>query len=513
MTRKIEIKSNLLASWRRLETIPFFLSVVIVSVIVLLCSPLADTQNYHLVSYILLFVVSILSSFMGIGPVLLASTLSALTWNYFFIPPHYTFHIEKTEDILIFGLFFIIAFVNGVLTARVRRQEKLVRERERRTNALFQLTKELSKSSGLNEVLAVAGKEIGNQFGINSLIVLQDGNNMLVNPGKKQKKLSLTEDDFKVAEWVFKHSKKAGAYTKNNFDVDLTFYPLIGTKLNPGVLAVKLNTPFKNEQVSYWDTFTTHICNALEREFLGELAQKVKFLNESDRLYKTLFNSISHELRIPVSTIMAASDTIINSQNSKKIQTELCQEIFTASLRLNRLIENLLNISRLESGHLSVRLDWYDLNDLINKVTEDLNDELKPFTLKVIIDDDIPLVKIDFGLLEQVLYNLLINSTQYAPAASEITMQVEYEAGTLIIEITDKGPGFPDVELKNVFKKFFRLNSKKTGGLGLGLSIVRGFVEAHNGIIQVSNTDQGGAKFRIQIPSEKPEIETREFAL
>jgi two-component system sensor histidine kinase KdpD len=450
---------------------------------------------------------------MGIGPVFVASTLSALTWNFFFIPPHHTFHIEKTEDILIFGLFYIIAFINGVLTTRVRRQEKLARVREKRTNALFQLTKELSKSSGLEEVLAVAKREIGNQFKLDSFFVLQDGNNILDTTGKLHNYAQLSKDEYKVAEWVFEHSKKAGAFTDNKFDIELTFYPLIGTKLNPGVLAVKQNTRFADEQKTYWDTFVTQICNALEREFLGELAQKVRFLDESDRLYKTLFNSISHELRIPVSTIMGASDTIVNSDSSNEVRTELSREIFTASLRLNRLIENLLNMSRLESGHFSVRLDWYDLNDLVNKVTEDLSEELKPFHLKLEIDDEMPLVKIDFGLMEQVLYNLLINSTQYAPGASEITLGACYKNKNLILEVTDKGPGFPEAELKNVFKKFFKVNSSKTGGLGLGLSIVKGFIEAHNGNIRVTNTKGGGAKFIIQIPSEKPNIRKPENSL
>mgnify|MGYP004701585095 CR=1 FL=1 len=188
------------------------------------------------------------------------------------------------------------------------------------------------------------------------------------------------------------------------------------------------------------------------------------------------------------------------------MQSALCQEIFTASLRLNRLIENLLNISRLESGHISVRLDWCDINDLFNKVTDDLKDDLRPFSLRVHIPEDMPMVKIDFGLMEQVLYNIIFNSTQYAPAASLIGLTADYTDGELIIVVTDKGPGLPESELKNVFKKFFRVDGSKTGGLGLGLSIGKGFVEAHNGQISVDNSDEGGAVFTIRIPSGKPDI-------
>jgi len=382
---------------------PYLIAFVITGVSSALCIPLANTENYHVVSYLLLFIVSILSTFLEIGPVLLASTTSALVWNFFFIPPNHTFKIEKPEDILIIGFFFIIALVNGVFTTRVRRQEKVAREREQRTNALFQLTRELSKAGGIDEVLGVAINEIKINFGLNSFFILQDGNNLLNSTGWLQMEKKLSPDEFRVAEWAFMQSRPAGANTNYETGSENTYFPLTGSKLNPGVLAIKQNEPFPEEQKSYWDTFLVQISNALEREFLAEFAQKLRFLNESDRLYKTLFNSISHELRIPVATIMGASDSMLNSTASEKMHTALCQEIFTASLRLNRLIENLLNMSRLESGHISVRADWCDINDLVNKVTEDLKDELKPFNLKIKIDRDMPLVRIDFGLMEQVL--------------------------------------------------------------------------------------------------------------
>ena len=484
----------------------FLLAALITGGTALLCAPLANTQNYHVVSFILLFVVSILATFMGTGPVLLASTLSAIFWNFFFIPPHYTFHIEKTEDILIFGLFFIIALVNGVLTTRVRKQEKLVRDREKRTNALFQLTKELSKASGINEVLKVAINEIRNHFHIDSLFILQDGENTLKNSGRLQKEKQLTPEEYNAAKWAFKNARKAGALSPHPMGIDFTIYPLHGNRVSPGVVIVKLENEFTTDQQSYWDTFLVQISNALEREFLGEMAQRVRFLDESDRLYKALFNSISHELRIPVATIMGASDSMLNSSNSSVMQSALSNEIFTASLRLNRLIENLLNISRLESGHISARLDWYDMNDLVNKVADDLKDELKSFTLKIDVPEEMPLVKIDFGLMEQVLYNLLINSTQYAPPASDILLSISYSSQTMLIEVSDNGPGFSKKEIGQVFKKFFRVNENKTGGLGLGLSIAKGFVEAHGGTISIENRDQGGAKFSIRIPTEEPDI-------
>ena len=484
----------------------YVLAFVVIGVTTLICTPLANTESYHVVSFILLFIVSILATFMRIGPVLMVSTLSALVWNFFFIPPHYTFHIDKAEDLLMFGMFFIIALVNGVLTTKVRRQERLAREREERTNALFQLTRELSKASGIDEVLAVAIEGIKNHFRTDPFFILQDGNNILHSSGRLQKEKKLTQKEYSVAEWVFTHSRKAGKLTDDSPSVEYTFFPMNGTRLNPGVVAVKLEQLFSGDQKAFWDTFLTQISNALEREFLGELAQKARFLVESDRLYKTLFNSISHELRIPVATIMGASDSLLNSPHPGNVQSALFNEIFTATLRLNRLIENLLNMSRLESGQISVRLDWYDMNDLVNKVAEDLKDELKSFSLLVSIPDEMPLVKIDYGLMEQVLYNLIFNATQYAPVNSNIDLCILHDNGEVIIQVKDHGPGFPEEVMGNVFKKFFRVDTSKTGGLGLGLSIVKGFVEAHKGTVTVGNRKNGGSEFTIRIPTENPDI-------
>ena len=485
---------------------PYLLVIICIGITALLCAPLSNTESYHVVSFILLFVVSILATFLGIGPVLLSSTLSALVWNFFFIPPHLTFHIDKTDDTLIFVMFFVIALVNGVLTNRVRHQEKLVREREARTDALFQLTRQLSKAGGIEEVLAVAIEEIRNNFAVDSFFVLQDGNNILQATGRFQKEKILNQDDFLLSEWVFKNYQKAGAFTNYSTASAYTFFPLLGARLSPGVMAIKSDKPFWSDHEGFWNTFITQISNALEREFLGEMARKTRLFHESDRLYKTLFNSISHEFRIPVATIMGASDTLLNSPLPNNIQSALCSEIFTASIRLNRLIENLLNMSRLESGHISVRLDWYDVNDLVNKVFEDLIEELKSFPLVVLVPDDMPLVKIDYGLMEQVLYNLLFNASQYAPVGSEIKLGIEHANNKLVIVVEDKGLGFPQEALPNVFQKFFRVNNSKTGGLGLGLSIVKGFVEAHHGTIAVENVVTGGARFSIKIPSENPNI-------
>jgi two-component system, OmpR family, sensor histidine kinase KdpD len=479
---------------------------ILVAVIIILCSAVCfhftEYLGYQSVSFILLFVVSILATFMGIGPILLASSLSAFVWNFFFIPPRFTIHIEKTEDVLMFGMFFIIALVNGVLTARVRRQERLTRDREERTNALYQLTKELANAGDMNDLVEIAVKDIKKHFGLDVLFILQDGINNLSEYSGDNIIKKLSDSEISVAEWVFRHSRKAGKYTDTLPSNNFTFYPLTGNSIKPGVMAVKHTGPLQGEMDEFWDTFLTQISNAIEREFLDDLARKARFLDESDKLYKTLFNSISHELRIPVATIMGASDSLISSRHSPEIRNELSLEIFKASQRLNRLIENLLSMSRLESGRITLRLDWCDIHDLINKVSENLHEELKPFKLHIVIPDEMPFVKLDFGLMEQVLHNLLYNASQYALPSTNIRVKAFYDDKMLTLQVMDRGPGFPKKEISLIFNKFYRLQGSKAGGTGLGLSIARGFVEAHNGTITVENRKNGGAIFSVRIPAE-----------
>jgi two-component system, OmpR family, sensor histidine kinase KdpD len=464
---------------------------------------------YQVVSYILLFVVSILAFFFGTGPVLLSATLSALIWDFFFIPPPYTLHVDKPEDMLMLIMFFIIALLSGVLTSRIRRQEKKIRVREERTNALYQLTRELSTANGIAEVISIAKNDVKKYFSLDCRILLINDNNELEYPGKKNGNFNISKNDMSVAIWTFQHSARAGKHTDTLPSSNFTFYPLKGNQRNFGVIAIQQNIVFTQGEEQFWEAFIAQISGKLEREYLRNMAKQAYLLNESDKLYKTLFNSISHELRIPVATIMGASDSLLVKKHSETISNELLTEIFKASKRLNRLIENLLNMSRLESGHITPRIDWCDIHDLINKVTESLQEELKPFNLHIVIPDDMPFVKIDFGLMEQVLYNLIYNATQYAASSSNLRVKAFYDNGFMTIQVMDRGPGFPPDEISLIFNKFYRVSGSKAGGTGLGLSIAKGFVEAHSGTITVENRQNGGAKFSIKIPTDIPQEEVQ----
>jgi len=485
----------------------YFSASLIVILIALICFSLKSFIGYQVVSFALLFVVSTLAFFFGTGPILLSATLSALIWDFFFLPPPYTLHVDKTEDMLMLIMFFIIALLSGVLTSRVRRQEKKIRIREERTNALYQLTRELSIATGIEGVINIAKNDIKKYFNLKSRILLKNDTNQLDYVTKDDTNIILSRNDMSVAEWTFQHSTKAGKHTDTLPSGDYTFYPLKGNQMNLGVIAIQQANVFTQGEEQFWEAFISQISGKFEREYLRNIAKQAYLLNESDKLYKTLFNSISHELRIPVATIMGASDSLLTLQHPEGIRKELSHEIFKASKRLNRLIENLLNMSRLESGRISPRLDWYDIHDLINKVTENLHDELKPFHLHVVIPDNMPFVKIDFGLMEQVLYNLIYNATQYASNSMSLRVKAFYDNGITTLQVMDRGPGFPKKEISFIFNKFYRLEGSQAGGTGLGLSIVKGFVEALKGTVTVENRKNGGAIFTIKIPTEIPEID------
>jgi len=458
--------------------------------------------GYQVISFGLLILVSLLAIFYGTGPILLAATLSALIWDYFFIPPQFTLHIQEPLDVLMLIMFFIIALLNGILTSRVRYQEKKIRIREERTHALYQLTRDLTMTSGIDEVSKIAVRYIRKYFKLESVIILKNDSGQLEKQLSHETNKQLSENELSIATWVYRHSVKAGKHTDTLPSTDYTFYPLTGNSDNMGVIAVELSNIFTQGEEQFWEAFLSQISSKYEREFLRNAAKKAYILNESDKLYKTLFNSISHELRIPVATIIGASDTLLSQSYPDETKMKLYSEINTASLRLNQLIENLLNMSRLESGRITPRPDWCDAHDLANSVINNLHQELGPFRLSIVIPPDMPLVMIDFGLIEQVLHNLVLNATQNIPAGTTIRLKIFYDNGNFTIQVMDRGNGFPPDDLGMVFNKFYRGKNAKTGGTGLGLSIVKGFVEAHQGTVIAENRQNGGAIFTIKIPAK-----------
>jgi two-component system sensor histidine kinase KdpD len=254
--------------------------------------------------------------------------------------------------------------------------------------------------------------------------------------------------------------------------------------------------------------FVIAMINAVLTNKIRAMEKEVKEKNEKEKsvkFYTTLFNSLSHELRTPITTIIGSVDNLqANSPLlSEKDKSDLLSEISVASIRLNQQVENLLNMSRLEAGVLTIKRDWCDINDLIYKTLQRLDPNLQKYKVTVDVPENLPLFKLDFGLMEQVLYNLIINVTQHTPEHTLVTIQADCIKDKLVMTVTDNGLGFADREIDKVFDKFYRVRGALPGGTGLGLSIVKGFVEAHGGSVKLENLPTRGSKFLIKIRTEK----------
>ena len=237
---------------------------------------------------------------------------------------------------------------------------------------------------------------------------------------------------------------------------------------------------------------------------IEKVALKKEEKENTLKLYNTLLNSLSHELKTPIATIIGCTDNLMmpDSKLSEENKNELLSEISKASMRLNRQVENLLNMSRIESGFLELKKDWVDVRELIYDVVNRLKNYTKEHPVGILVKEHLPLFKLDYGIMEQVLYNLIYNAAIYIPKYCVITVRASMINGKLVIDVEDSGGGFPAGETEKVFDKFYRLKNSKTGGTGLGLSIVKGFVEAHNGTVRLENMPEGGAKFTIEIETE-----------
>ena len=453
----------------------------------------------------LLLVVVILALFVGRGPILMSATLSALLWDYYFLPPKFTFIISTLEDGMMFGMYFVVAVVLGQLIARFRAQEKAERRREERTTALYLLTRELADAATLDEAVKVAVQHIGKLFKAEVAIVLTDANGRLSRQAMPGSTLKLTEKELSVAFWVFQHNQPAGQFT-DNLPLSEAHYLPLATPAGPlGVIAARLSQTSAPtlEQNNLLEAFARQTALVVDRQRLRDTAQQSRLAAESERLGKTLLDSVSHEMRTPIAAILSAASSLMDAdaRSRPEMAGALAGEIKDAGGRLNRLVGNLLDITRLESGHVKPKMDWCDVGDLINVTVKSVRKELSGHKLEVTISPPMPLVRMDFVLMEQALTNLLLNAASYTPAGTTVQISAKVHGDKLALTVADNGPGISPEAISRIFDKFYRAPDSATGGTGLGLSIVKGFVEAQNGSVEAVNQPGGGAAFTLYLPA------------
>jgi two-component system sensor histidine kinase KdpD len=465
--------------------------------------------DYRIVALMLLFEVVILANFLGRGPILLAAGLSAILWDVLFIPPQFTIFISELQDFLMFWLYLVIAVVTSNLTTRAKKEGKVAREREKRMSALYTMANEIAEASTLDEVAKIAILQTGQVFEaeVALLIPNEDGRlNMTPHP---QSTLTLSEKDTGVASAAFERDEPTGKGTDTlAVGTETLFLPLSTPGGVAGVLGIRRreDTPFSVDQRNMLDTFVNHIGLAIERELLDQRAQHAAILEESEKLYATLLDSVSHELRTPLTTIKTGTTLLVDPATSAPARLELGEDVLTATERLNRLVQNLLDMSRIQSGRLQPRIEPCDPRDLISIVLRQLGDELKTHDLIVEIEPELPLVPMDMGLMEHVLFNLLHNAADYTPPKARIRVIAKIEDEQFLLSVADRGPGLPPEFIGTAFDKFTRAPGSKLGGAGLGLSICKGFVEAHGGTITAENRPtRGGARFTVRLPLQPHE--------
>ena len=486
----------------------YLLSAVIVAAVTLLNLGLVTVTGYWTIGLLYLVSVLLVSLLVGGGPVILAASLSALSWNFLFIPPLYTFHIGRLEDALMFGMYFVIALVTGGLTSRLRSKEQALRARERRLEALYDFSRELANAGGVDQIADVVVRHVSEYLRGETALLLPDESGGLGEAPHPSSTLHVGRKELAVAAWSYANRKSAGLNTDTLSSAAAHYIPLLSQSGCAGVLGVRppSGARFTLEQENYLQSIAYQSSAVLERERLAATGRKAMVLAESERLYKILLNSISHELRTPLTTITGASTSLQDETVDAVPDTRraLLQEIQRAGERLNRIVENLLDMSRLESGMLRLKRQLHDVGDLVSVSLRRLGSEMSGRSLGIDMADNLPLVYIDFSLMEQVLANLLHNAAVHTPPGTRIEIGARREGTAVLVSVRDTGPGLDEADMPNLFEKFRRGPGAGPGGSGLGLSISRGIVEAHGGSIRAANHPDGGAVFEICLPLQRP---------
>ncbi len=465
---------------------------------------LQNVTGPYALSLVYLLATVTLALFAGRGPIYLAAGASALLWNFFFLPPRYTFYITSFQDALMFGMFFVVAVAMGQLTARLRAQQLAEREREERATALYLLTRELAEGKDFEELLGAVIRQVSEVFKAEVALLLPDPEAATELVAYPFGTLAVSEKEVSVAAWSFRNGKPAGAGTDTLASATALYQPLVTPTGSVGVVGLRLKDgrELSLQQRNLLENFIRQIALVLDRQRLSDADQTAKLLEESERLSKALLDSISHELRTPIAAITSAASGLeeLTAQDNPPLRQALTGEIREASRRLNRLVGNLLDMTRLESGRMQPHLDWCDVADLVNVSLRQLEKELAGRSVEVLLPPQLPLVEMDFLLMEQVLVNLLLNAALHTPPGAGIKISAAVAPKELVLRVADAGPGIPAEALPQLFGKFYRAPGAPAGGSGLGLSIVKGFVEAHGGRVSAANRPSGGAEFTIILP-------------
>jgi two-component system, OmpR family, sensor histidine kinase KdpD len=436
-----------------------------------------------------LIVVMLTAMKLGRGPAIFASIASFLSFNFFFTEPRLTFAVSDTQNILTIVFFLLAAMFVSNLASRVQQQVDVSKLSAKRTANLFEFSRKIAAAATRDDVLWAVVHHVAATIRGRSLVLLPADHGLQIAAGYPPED-NIGERDSAAAEWTWNHGAPAGRGSSTLPAADWLFMPLRTARGPVGVLGVQMAEQefLSPEHIRLLETLADQAAVAIERTTLVADVEAARVATETERLRSALLSSLSHDLRTPLVSILGAATSLINYQDalSGDDRHDLAQTIQEEAERLNRFVQNLLDMTRLGSGTLKPRADWADLRDIVQAAADRARKLLKDHYLKIDIEQTLPLLCVDSTLLGQVFFNLLDNACKYSAAGSTVTIWARHRDDRVLIEVCDQGPGIPEVDRERVFDMFYRAEAsdKQTAGTGLGLAICRGIVEAHDGTIR-----------------------------
>jgi two-component system sensor histidine kinase KdpD len=445
------------------------------------------------------------------GPALLASLLSTAAFDYLFVPPYYTFSVSNPSYFLTFGVMLVVALTMTGLTARIREQREVAHEREQQTAALYALETDLAEVRGMDALLAIAAAHLGRAANGSATIFPAE---QLASAGDLTLPTDPVFDDAAVrvaATWAWTRGTATGWGTAHGGEVPVMLLPLSATTGSVGLAAIRPADPgvdLPPAQRATVEAMVDVVAKALDRRILARQSEQALADVEAERLRTALLSSLSHDLRTPLAGIEASASSLLDDAATlpAAIRRELLDSILDESRRMTRLIGNLLNMIRVETGMLAVQQSWQPLEEVLGVALLRMEERLRAHPVTTHIPSDLPMVPIDELLIEQVFLNLLENAARYAPAGTPIEIAAHHDDSVVLVEVADRGPGIPAGDQERVFERFYRVqaatDSADAGaGSGLGLTICRGIITAHGGRIWMVARAGGGTAVRFTLPA------------
>ena len=490
-----------------LEWQGYLWSVLICAAFTLAVAPLKPLLSLANIVMIFLLAVVVVAVRFGRGPAVLAAFLTVVMFDFFYVPPRFSFSVSDAQYLLTFGVMLVVALVIGQLTAGLKFQARVARSREERVGALYAMSRDLSGALMPEQIAEIGARFLKSEFAAPAALMVADLEDRLHGavPSEGQPEGM----DAGVAQWAFDHDEAAGFGTNTLAAAPVLYVPLKAPMRMRGVLAIGADDQGRlagPEQRRLLDTCASLLAISLERVHYVDVAQTVTVQMESERLRNSLLAAISHDLRTPLAALvgMAESLTMMKLPGTSA-ELDTAHRMKDAALRMNSLVSNMLDMARLQSGPVQLNRQWQPLEEVIGTALKAMSGALDQRPVKVVLSDDLPLVNIDAVLFERVLCNLLENASKYTKPDSPIEIRAVSSGDHVIITVDDTGPGLPKGKELAIFDMFERgRKESSTPGVGLGLAICRAIVEAHGGTIRGETRSQGGARFTIELPRGTP---------